>query len=61
MELIWRSYTTAKALPTIKRIELINKKEFTKMALDENSKTFVIYMALFNLAIAPKIHLDRVA
>ena len=41
-ELTWRSYTTAKALPTTKRIELINKKAFAK---DENSETFVVYVA----------------
>ena len=33
-KLTWRSYTIIEALPTIKWIELINKKEFTKAALD---------------------------
>ena len=41
------------------RIELINKKKFAKAALDENSETFVVHMASFNLA--PGIHLDRTA
>ena len=59
-ELTWRSYTIAKALPTTKRVELINKKKFAKAALDENSKTFVVYMASLNLAPAPRIYLDRV-
>ena len=36
-ELIWRSYTTTKALPTTKRVELIDKKEFAKAVLNENS------------------------
>ena len=31
---IWRFYTSAKYLPTIKQIELINKKNFAKTALD---------------------------
>ena len=44
-ELTWRSYTTAEALPTTKRVELINKKEFAKAALDENSETFVVHVA----------------
>ena len=44
-ELIWRSYIAAKALPTTKRVELINKKEFAKAALDENSETFVVHVA----------------
>ena len=58
-ELTWRSYTTAKALPTTKRVELINKKEFAKTALDENSETFVVHVASFNLL--PGIHPDRKA
>ena len=29
-ELTWRSYTAAEALPTTKRVELIDKKEFAK-------------------------------
>ena len=44
-ELIWRFYTAVEALPTTKRVELINKKEFAKPALDEESKTFVVYIA----------------
>ena len=44
-ELIWRSYTSAKALSITKRIELIDKKEFAKAALDKESKTFVVYVA----------------
>ena len=58
-ELTWRSYITAEALPTTKRIKLINKKKFAKAALDENSETFVIYVASFNLV--PRIHPDRKA
>ncbi len=41
----WRSYTTVKALPTTKQVELIDKKEFAKATLDENSKTFVVHIA----------------
>ena len=58
-ELTWRSYTTAKTLPSIKRVELIDKKEFAKAALDENSKTFVVYIASLSLVL--RIHLDREA
>ena len=60
-ELTWRSYTTAEALPTTKRVEFINKKEFAKAALDENSETFVVHVASLNLALAPGIHPDRAA
>ena len=58
-ELTWRSYTTAEALPTTKRVELINKKEFAKAALNEKSETFVVHVASFNLTLG--IHLDRAA
>ena len=58
-ELTWRPYTTAKALPTTKRVELINKKEFAKAALDEKSETFVVHVASLNLT--PGIHPDRAA
>ena len=58
-ELTWRTYTTAKALPTTKRVELIDKKEFAKAALDENSETFVVHVASLNLT--PGIHPDRAA
>lgn len=35
-KLTWRSYIMAKALPTINRVELINKKKFAKAILDKN-------------------------
>ena len=56
-KLTWRSYITAKALPTTKRVKLINKKEFAKAVLDEKSETFVVHVASLNLA--PGIYLDR--
>ncbi len=43
--LIWRLYTTADVLPTTSRVELIDKREFAKMALDQNCKTFVVHVA----------------
>ena len=58
-ELTWRSYTTAMALPTTKRTELIDKKKFAKAALDENSETFLVYVAFLNLV--PEIYLDKEA
>ena len=42
--LMWRSYTATEALPTTKRLELINKKEFAKIALDEKFETFVLHV-----------------
>ena len=58
-KLTWRSYTTAETLPTTKWVELINKKEFAKTALDEKSEIFVIHVAFLNLV--PGIHPDREA
>ena len=58
-KLTWRTYTTAKTLPTTRQIELIDKKQFAKAALDENFETFVVYVASLNLT--PGIHPDRAA
>ena len=58
-ELTWKTYTTAKALPTTKRVEFIHKMEFDKVVLDEKSETFVVYVVSLNLT--PGIHPDRAA
>ena len=44
-EFTWRSYTIAEALPTTKQVELIDKKEFVKAALDKESNIFVMHVA----------------
>ena len=51
-EFTWRSYTAAEALPTTKRVELIDKKEFAKAALDEESETFVVHAAALETPLA---------
>ena len=51
-ELTWRSYTTVEALLTTKRIKLIDKKEFAKPALDEESETFVVHLAALEALLA---------
>ncbi len=63
VELIWRLYTAAEALSTTRRMELIDKKEFVKAALDENSETFVVNMAALEASKPAKmpIHHFRVA
>lgn len=43
-KLIWRSYTIAKALSTINWVKLTNEREFAKIAIDENSETFIVYI-----------------
>ncbi len=59
-KLTWRSYTTAEALPTTSRVELIDKREFAKAALDENSETFVVHISALDVA-KPSIHPSRAA
>ena len=44
--LTWKSYTTIKALPTTKRVQLVNPKEFVIAPLDADSKTFVMHVAI---------------
>ena len=51
----WKSYITAKALPTSRRVKLINNHNFAKAALGENSKTFVVYVAALEV-LDPAIH-----
>ena len=42
-----KSYTTNKALSTTKRVQIIDPKEFIIAALDADSKTFVVYVAIW--------------
>lgn len=56
-KLTWRSYDIAEALPTTCQIELMNKREFTKVAINENSETFVIYVVA--LKVKSTIHPSR--
>ena len=51
-ELTWRSYTAVEALPTTKYVELIDKKEFAKAPLDEESETFVVHVAILEAPLA---------
>ena len=44
--LTWKSYTTNKALPTTKQVQIVDPKEFVIAALDMGSKTFIVYMAI---------------
>ena len=44
--LTWRSYTTNKALPTTKQVQLVDPKEFVIAALNADSKTFIVHVAI---------------
>lgn len=49
-KLTWKSYTTAEALPATSRVELIDKKEFAKVALNKNLETFVVHISAIEAA-----------
>ncbi len=57
-KLTWRTYTAAEAIPTTRRVKLINKREFTRAALDENSETFVVHVLALE---ATMIHVSQAA
>ena len=44
--LTWNFYTTNEALPTTKRVQLVDPKKFIIAALDVDSKTFVMHVAI---------------
>ena len=44
--LTWKSYTTNKALPTTEQVRLVDPKEFVIAALDADSETFVVHVAI---------------
>ena len=44
-KLILGSYIATKALLTTRQIELINKYKLANIALDENSKTFIMHIS----------------
>ena len=60
----WKSYSATKALLTTRQVELIDKHNFAKAALDENSETFVVHVAALGIqgateAAGMPIHPDR--
>ena len=55
-ELIWKSYTAKKALPTTQKVELINKKKFVKAALDKNIEAFMVHVSFLSLESKMTIH-----
>ena len=45
-ELTWRTYSTTEALSTIKKVQIIDRNEFAKAALDLDKKTFVVHITI---------------
>ena len=43
-ELWWRTYTTKKAFPTTRRVELVGKKEFATAMLNPEHETYVVHV-----------------
>ena len=44
-ELVWKTYTAVEALPTTKKVKIIDKREFTVVALNADDETFVMHIA----------------
>ena len=49
----WRTYNTKEALPTTRRVELVNKKEFAAAALDLEHETYVVYVGSVSSVMLP--------
>ena len=58
--LMWKSFTTNKALPIIERVQLVDPKEFIIAALDVDSETFVVHVAIQEREKMP-VHTERQA
>ena len=44
-KLVWRTYTAAETLPTTRRVEIIDKREFVATALNADNEIFMVYVA----------------
>ena len=58
--LTWRTYTINEALPTTEQVQIVDPKEFVIAALDVDSKTFVVYVAIREREEMP-VHSERQA
>ena len=58
--LTWKSYTTKQALPTTEQVQLVDPKEFVIAALDADSETFVVHVAIREQEKMP-VHSERQA
>ena len=60
-KLVLRTYTAVKVLPTTKRIEIIDKREFAATALNIDNKIFLVYVAALAKPTIIPIHLSHQA
>ena len=58
--LTWRTYITNKALPTNEQVQIVDSKEFVIAALDVDSETFVVHVAIREREEMP-VHSERQA
>lgn len=58
-KLTLRSHNIVKALLTTGRVEFIDKREFAKTDLNENTEIFVIYVTILDISTVMPIHLSR--
>ena len=58
-ELVWRTYMAAEALPTTKRVEIFDKKEFAAAALNADDKIFVVHVAALAKPMTMSIYPSR--
>lgn len=54
-------FIAAKAMPTAKQIELIDKYKFAKVALNKTPKIFVVHVVALETLTKMTIHLFQVA
>lgn len=55
-DLQWRSYTNGVVLPSIKKVELIEKKIFAAGILDPEHEVFIVYVATLSINLDNEIH-----
>ena len=55
-EIKLKSYITTEVLFITKKVELINKKEFTAAILSKNVEMFVIYVATLLIALKMQVY-----
>ena len=60
-ELVWRTYTATEALPTTRRVEIIDKREFAAAALNADNEIFLVHVAALAKPKTMPIHPSRQA
>ena len=58
-KLIWKTYIVGEALPTTNWVKLIDKKEFARAALNENSEIFMVHIAALEVPTVMSTHFSK--